>query len=110
MINVTDTALNEVKRLNTTILIDGITERNIDINHIEQDSFTKRIPRNGSPGFPPRLIQLSISLRRECQDKMRNQNIFDNGNFFSYKKTFIPILRNVILYDLLVHSSSLHDS
>ena len=76
MINVTDTALIEVKRLNTS-LKDEITERNIDINHIEQGSFKKRIPRKGSPGFPPRLIQLLISMRRECQDKMGNQHNFE---------------------------------
>lgn len=72
----------ENKGYSYSTLQDNLTERITSINQSELVQITTEIPRRSPSRFPPRLIQILISVRRACQDKMNKQPAFDKGNLY----------------------------
>ena len=84
MINLTDFGLDQVIGVTNSFTKDSNTENINGFNQSELDQVTTMIPRRNHSKFPPRLLQLLKSLRRECQDKLSNQPILDSGNLLTY--------------------------
>jgi hypothetical protein len=67
------------KTLNSILLRDNIIENTVNITPSDIDQVSTAVPRRSPLRFPPRLLQLLISLRRECFNKMSVQPTFDKG-------------------------------
>ena len=79
MINVTGHGLEKFNKFHNPFLNESNTENLIGTNQSELNQVTTVIPRSNLSRFPPRLLQLLISLRRECHDKLNNQPDLDTG-------------------------------